>query len=272
MNIVGMGQAHDEAAFGGKAAQLAHAMSSGLPVPPGVALDAEAAGHLARGDRGAVRHVNDALRPLEGRRFAVRSSACGEDSAAASFAGQHKTCLNVSRHGVADAIAEVWRSAVTSHAAQYRDRMGLAQDTAATGVVVQVLIAADVAGVLFTRDPVTGADERLVEASWGLGEAVVAGQVIPDRYRLSRSGVVLERDAGVKDEMVAPAEDGGTIVRKVEQEAVTRHCLDDHALTLLAGLADACEAAFDEHRDIEWALADGRLWLLQARPITWSSR
>src|SRR5262249_4740206 len=130
--------------------------------------------------------------------FAVRSSAVDEDSTAASFAGQHLTVLNVhSATDVPGAVPEVWWSANSDSAITYRQRVGLFTRPS-VGVVVQTLLNPTAAGVMFTENPVTGADERMIEANWGLGEAVVNGLVVPDHFRLDRSGRVLERKAGRK--------------------------------------------------------------------------
>ena len=131
--------------------------------------------------------------------LAVRSSAVGEDSAGASFAGQHITVLNVPSAGdVEAAVREVWWSANSDSAITYRKRLGVFARPS-VGVVVQSLLQPDTAGVMFTRNPITGADERMIEASWGLGEAVVSGRVIPDSFRVARSGEVLERRAGSQE-------------------------------------------------------------------------
>jgi pyruvate,water dikinase len=136
------------------------------------------------------------------------------------------------------------------------------------GVVVQELVPADVAGVLFTRDPVTGAAERVIEASWGLGEAVVGGWVVPDRFRLDRRGRVLERTAGEKD-VALRAGPAGTEEVAVAGADVRAPCLDDAQLAALHALAEACDAVYGtpEH-DIEFAFAHGAVFLLQRRPIT----
>lgn len=270
MTIVALEDAADPGTFGGKAAQLATAIRSGLSVPPGLALSRETAALVAAGDDEASRVLEEALAAISGERFAVRSSALEEDSAAASFAGQHTTCLNIPRDRIADAIGEVWRSAAAAHTQTYRHRLGVEEHATGTSVVVQTLIPAEVAGVLFTRDPVTGADERVIEASWGFGEAVVAGHVVPDRYRLTRGGTVIERRPGLKDQLVAGDDTSGTTLRAVTGEAISRLCLDDHNLAQLAALAHACETAFAGPLDIEWALTPTQLWLLQARPITTS--
>jgi pyruvate,water dikinase len=136
------------------------------------------------------------------------------------------------------------------------------------GVVVQELVEADTAGVLFTRNPVNGADELVIEASWGLGEAVVAGLVTPDRFRLARDGSVLERAAGVKDVAVRTDPAGGTHQVEVPAELSRALCLDDSELAALHTLAVRCDEVFAESHDLEWAFAGGRLYLLQRRALT----
>src|SRR5438876_3689428 len=183
--------------FGSKAVGLSDAARQGLPVPPGVALSGDLVEAVASGADKAVEKVAKAVAALSAP-FAVRSSAVDEDGAAASFAGQHLTVLNV--HSAADvpgAVREVWWSANSDAAITYRQRVGLLTRPS-VGVVVQTLLDPDVAGVMFTEHPVTGADERLIEASWGLGEAVVNGLVVPDTFRVDRSGQVLERTPGLK--------------------------------------------------------------------------
>lgn len=121
---------------------------------------------------------------------------------------------------------------------------------------------------MFTRNPVTGADERVIEASWGLGEAVVQGSVIPDQYRVDRSGQVLERRSGVKSVAIRGLPDGGTFEEDVRPELVEQLCLDDAQAGELNMLAGRCEEVYGEGRDIEWAFAGGQLYLLQCRAIT----
>jgi len=134
--------------------------------------------------------------------------------------------------------------------------------------IVQVLLDPDAAGVMFTQNPVTGADERVIEASFGLGEAVVAGLVIPDTFRIDRSGEVLERTAGLKKIAVRSRPDGGTVEEAVPRERAEELCLDDGHLAALSDLADRCERVYGRARDIEWAVAGGTLYLLQCRAVT----
>jgi pyruvate,water dikinase len=121
---------------------------------------------------------------------------------------------------------------------------------------------------MFTRNPVTGADERMIETSWGLGEAVVAGLVIPDNFRIDREGQVLERRAGLKRVAIRCLPTGGTVESEVPPELVEKLCLDDERLADLNRLALRCEEVYGPDRDIEWAVADGQVYLLQCRAVT----
>lgn len=136
------------------------------------------------------------------------------------------------------------------------------------GVVVQRLLDADVSGVLFTRHPVTGANERVIEATWGLGEAVVQGLVAPDHYRLSATGEVLERSPGDKRIAIRPRPDGLASTEPVAAHRAHALCLDDRHLACLHALARDCEHAFQAPSDIEWAFTHAGPQLLQRRAIT----
>ncbi|UQX02128.1 PEP/pyruvate-binding domain-containing protein [Streptomyces sp. RerS4] len=276
--VVPLGSATDEALYGGKAANLAIAVRAGLPVPPGIALPWPFVDAVAEGSPGAQEALRAAVDHLAGgssasgqplgQPLAVRSSAPGEDSAEASFAGQHLSCLNVDTHqALTEAVRAVRESARAPAALAYRHRLGLVGQPR-IAVVVQALVAADRAGVLFTRDPLDGSEVVVVEASWGLGESVVEGLVVPDRYRIDAGGRVRERVAGVKDIAVRPSPLGGISQVTVPPEHVRTLCLDDAQLTELRELASRCALVFAGPQDIEWAFAGGHLHLLQRRPLT----
>jgi pyruvate,water dikinase len=260
-------KARETALFGSKAVGLGQAVRDGLPVPPGVALSGPIVEAVASGNERAIKKVAKSVRPLGGP-LAVRSSAVDEDGAEASFAGQHLTLLNVpSSEQLSSALSEIWWSANSDSAISYRQRVGLFTRPS-VGVVVQALLDPETAGVMFTTNPVTGADERMIEASWGLGEAVVAGQVIPDNFRIHRSGEVLERKPGLKKIAIRTVPEGGTFEQQVSAELVERLCLDDDQLAELNSLAERCEQVYGPGRDIEWAFAGGTLHLLQCRAVT----
>ncbi len=265
--VVPFAKARETALYGSKAVGLGEAVRHGLAVPPGVALSGDLVETIAGRDPKSIERLAAAIAELKPP-FAVRSSAVDEDGAAASFAGQHLTVLNVhSAADVPDAVREVWWSANSDSAITYRQKVGLFTRPS-VGVVVQTLLNPAVAGVMFTEHPVTGADERLIEAAWGLGEAVVAGLVVPDHFRLERSGRVLERKPGRKRIAVRSLPNGGTFEEAVAPALVTQLCLDDAQLAQLAALALQCEQAYGPCRDIEWALQDGQLYLLQCRAVT----
>lgn len=260
----------DAPRVGGKGAGLARMTAAGLPVPPGFVLTTDAYRRLhaagIRSDPAFAQSVLDAYHRLGGGPVAVRSSATGEDGAETSFAGQQETLLGVTGdEPLLDAVERCWTSLHTERAVAYRRERGIPDDGLAMAVVVQVLVPAEVAGVLFTRDP-TDPTGRLmaVEASWGLGEAVVSGRVTPDRFRLDRdTGAVVEKHPGRKTIRVAA--DGEEPVPPEQQEAI---CLSDTQLSQLAELGRRVESLSGKPRDVEWAFAGGAFHLLQARPIT----
>ena len=265
--VVPLTEAVEVALYGSKAVGLGAALRSGVLVPGGVALSGDLVDAVAARDEEAVEAVARAVGPLGGP-FAVRSSAVDEDGAEASFAGQHVTLLNVPTvEHVPAAVSEIWWSANSDSAITYRKKVGLFTRPS-VGVVVQRLLDPDTAGVMFTRNPITGDDERLIEASWGLGEAVVAGLVIPDHFRVDRSGRILERVAGLKRIAIRAVPGGGTVEEPVPAALTEALCLDDAQLEALNGLATRCEEVYGLNRDIEWAVAGGALYLLQCRAVT----
>ncbi|MGH9054282.1 MAG: PEP/pyruvate-binding domain-containing protein [Acidimicrobiales bacterium] len=265
--VVSLIEARETSLFGSKAVGLGEALRAGLPVPPGVALSGSVVESVAGGDQPVIDEVVGAAAALDAP-LAVRSSAADEDGADASFAGQHLTLLNVpSVDELVPALREIWWSANTDSAISYRKRVGLFTRPS-VGVVVQSLLNPDAAGVMFTQNPMSGADERLIEASWGLGEAVVAGLVIPDHFRLDRSGRVLERKAGRKQVAIRSVPAGGTVEDPVPADRAEQLCVDDEQLAELGSLASRCEEVYGPGRDIEWAFAGGRLFLLQCRAVT----
>ena len=265
--VVPLVEARDDSIFGSKAVGLGEAAREGLPLPPGVALSGDIVNAVASGEEQAIEEVVQSVRDLPVP-LAVRSSAVDEDGADASFAGQHLTLLNVrSSDELNDAVREIWWSANSDSAITYRQRVGLFRRPS-VGVVVQSLLDPESAGVMFTQNPVTGDDELMVEASWGLGEAVVAGLVIPDNFRIARSGEVLTRTPGLKRIVIRALPEGGTREEDVAPELVEQLCLDDDQLADLCRLADRCEAVYGRARDIEFAFAGGDLYLLQCRAVT----
>ena len=265
--VVPLAEAHEDSRFGAKATGLGAAARAGLPIPPGLALSGTFVDAVAAGHGLATELLTKAAQSLEAP-LAVRSSAADEDGADASFAGQHLTLLNVpSVDDLTSAVREIWWSANSDSAITYRKRVGLFARPS-IGVVVQSLLNPVSAGVMFTQNPINGADERMIEASWGLGEVVVAGRVIPDTFRIDRAGAILERTPGFKKIAIRAAPAGGTFEENVAPELVEQLCLDDDQLAQLSALAARCDEVYGPARDIEWAFANGELYLLQCRAVT----
>ena len=203
---------------------------------------------------------------------AVRSSATAEDLPDLSFAGQQDSYLNIrGQTALLEAIRCCWASLWTARAVGYREQMDIDQRAVAMGVIVQVMVQADVSGVLFTANPSSGdRSELVVNASFGLGEAVVGGDVTPDTYILDHSSLeIKETLIGAKERMIVSAGEQGTATQPVADSKRSELSLSKERLDELAALSVKVERLFDGlPQDIEWAIADGKCWLLQTRPIT----
>lgn len=268
--IASLDQRLEAETFGEKAARLAVARREGLPVPAGFVIDPDLAARVAQSE------LVDAERDDLARRLAalngpvvVRSSAVGEDAPGTSFAGQHLSILNVEGLiPVLEAITRVWQSGTSEPALAYRRHMGV-MARPRVAVLVQALIPADVAGVLFTADPVSGSAERwVIEASWGLGESVVSGAINPDLFVISPAGAVLERRVSDKAIAVVADAGGGTVSRSVDSGTRRAASLHEADLRRLAHIGRECERIFGPRQDIEWGLLGDDVHLLQVRPIT----
>ena len=243
---------------GGKAHGLAVLLRAGLPVPDGfVVIDpADDPGEI-------VEHLSR----LRGPAVAVRSSGLTEDSASASFAGQLETVLGTrDRAGVLTAIQRCAASAGTDRVRGYRSHFGL-DDEAAVPVIVQELIVADRAGVLFTRDPRTGVDAVVINASWGLGESVVSGAVVPDEVVVTALADTVRVVVGTKQTRL-DLRAGGLVRTPVSATDRNRRCLTPDEVHRLVTLGRRCEELFNRPQDVEWAIDGNRIWLLQSRPVT----
>ena len=279
----------DVARAGGKGASLARMSAFGLPVPPGFVVEADClVAALPDGGEALRAVLPDAARaqaivaaaepPAEISEaygtlgdeppVAVRSSACAEDSEAASYAGQQETYLYVrGARAVLDRVRDCWASFFSEPALFYRQRMGSLDDLD-MAVVVQRMVRADVAGVLFTCDPIHHRHDRMVvEAVLGLGEAAVSGEVTPDHYVLKRDGTLKRAQVAVQPFAIMPALDGGTERRSLGEEGGVQKLHEDH-LRALARIGDDLEQRLGCPQDIEFAIEGGEIYVLQARPVT----
>ncbi|MET3951453.1 PEP/pyruvate-binding domain-containing protein [Arthrobacter sp. UYEF36] len=294
---------------GGKAANLGELRRAGLPVPAGFCLttqayrrttapaglevihaelaatapdDLPALARLAAAARAQVlatdvpADIAEAVRAAyaalgANAPVAVRSSATAEDLPFASFAGQQDTFLNVvGAEAVLAAVRQCWASLWTDRAVSYRATHGISPSTVTLAVVVQQMVDAAVAGVLFTANPVTGRrHEAVIDASPGLGEAVVSGAVNPDHFVVdSATGRILERRTGSKGVAIRPLPGGGT--ERIDQSGSgSQPCLVDAQILALERLGRRAEVHFGAPQDLEWAIDGGGVaWLTQSRPIT----
>lgn len=254
---------------GGKGLHLGLMSAIGLPVPPGFVITQDAYQHAqeSRGIGSELRSELLAAYEQLGRGLvAVRSSASGEDGSEFSFAGQQETILGVDGdEALVAAVERCWRSLLSERATAYRQAQPAAEATIAMAVVVQRLVPSEISGVLFTQDPLDGTGRNLlVEAAAGLGEAVVSGRVMPDRYHVERaSGRIVDQQVSRKTEMLTAS--GWQAIPESQQQ---RPCLRSEQLAALCALAERIETYYGEPRDVEWAFAKGEFYILQARPIT----
>ncbi|GII96611.1 PEP/pyruvate-binding domain-containing protein [Sinosporangium siamense] len=277
----------DLAAAGGKGASLARLAAAGLPVPGGfhvttaayrafVAKNAistdggeeEIAARFAAGEMPAeVAEAVIEAYAVRGRPVvAVRSSATAEDLPGMSFAGQQDSFLNVGGDdALLAAVRRCWASLWNARAVDYRGRYGISPGDVALAVVVQELVDADAAGVLFTADPVTGSrDHVVINAAWGLGEALVGGHVTPDTYTVGDAVT-----ATIADKRVMTVRDaGGTREAPVPADLRTRAVLTAAEAAELAALGRRIEKLYGMAMDVEWTRAGGRFAVVQARPVT----
>jgi phosphohistidine swiveling domain-containing protein len=294
---------HDLPRAGGKGANLGEMCSAGLPVPPGFCVLTDAYrdfvttnhldGVIARecaavdaADPAALESASAAIRArfeggslppglkeeisaayLKFWKVAVRSSATAEDLPELSFAGQQDTYLNVvGENALLTAVVRCWGSLWTARAIGYRARNGIPHAEVALAVVVQAMIPSEAAGVLFTVNPLSGKrTEIVIDATLGLGEALVSGQVEPDHYVVV-GGKISEKRLGAKALSIRGLEGGGT--QTVTEQAAERQALPDAAILELARLGQQTAAHFGNPQDVEWSWADGKLWLVQSRPVT----
>jgi pyruvate,water dikinase len=293
---------------GGKGASLGELAGAGLPVPPAfvvtagtyrsfieetgidealfeaVDVDPDDSAALAEAQARAEELILDTEMPDDlreeiietygnlddGEAFvAVRSSATAEDLPDASFAGQQETFLNVTEEDLVERVRECWASLFTQRAIYYREQQGFAHDKVDIAVVVQRMVDAETSGVMFTSHPSTGEDDLIIEAAWGLGEAVVAGEVSPDNYVVDRaSGDLDSVTVAEKNTMYVKSETGETVAEDVPDDKRTARVLDESEIRRLVELGERVEDHYGEPQDVEWAIFNGEVFMLQSRPIT----
>ncbi|MDD3318293.1 MAG: PEP/pyruvate-binding domain-containing protein, partial [Methanosarcina sp.] len=214
--------------------------------------------------------ILDAWKIIGGEKaYAVRSSATAEDLPTASFAGQQDTYLNVKgADQLLQAVRKCWSSLFTDRAIIYRIKNGFSHRSVYLSIAVQQMIFPEVSGLMFTVDPVTGHRNTIsIDASFGLGEALVSGIVSADSYQV-REGQIVKKQIAEKKKAVYPVTEGGTVTRELAPELQNKQALSDDKILELAQLGQRIEKHYCSEQDIEWCLADDRFYILQSRPIT----
>lgn len=218
---------------------------------------------------GIKNQIQAAYESLNRKSVAVRSSATAEDLPGISFAGQQDTYLNITNQDdLIKAVIACWSSLWTARAIGYRNRYSIPQDQVAMAVIIQEMVPSQSSGVLFTANPLTGSrSEMVIDATFGLGEMLVSGQVEPDHYLVDlHSMEIKERILGAKSTAMFPEESGGSA--NLEIDAHEQAALLDRQVIELSGLGLQIADLFDFPQDIEWGIASDKIFILQSRPIT----
>jgi phosphoenolpyruvate synthase/pyruvate phosphate dikinase len=276
MNLLWLGdpKSFDSSLVGGKAANLSRLAHLYHRVPDGFSLPVtvmDEAHPLDLRDEiiGAISDLMN-CHGLPDFIAAVRSSAVDEDGITASFAGQHETYLNiVGADAIIQAVTRCWESARSEHALEYRRQQGLSVERPQIAVLVQQLVAADVAAVVFSANPITGSrDEVMINASWGLGESIVGGTVTPDTFIVRKSDLIVVQRIIAEKQRMTISVSGGT--QEVDVPRLLRYTtsLNDEQVIEMAQLVVTLEATMEHPVDVECAYTGDKLYLLQCRPIT----
>ncbi len=284
---------YDESSIGAKAANLNQLEKWRFPVPSFSIIDAGVVKrHLdssirSKPPRERAEHIRSIVPDNElettiveikdsllsgDRLVAVRSSSAGEDSIEHSFAGQLDSFLYVNEETLLDAIRGVWASAYSPRAVAYRERSGLAVDDVDVAVIIQEMIDAEISGVAFGIDPVTGNRRAVViSAVYGLGEGLVSGELDADRYVVDYAGeITTDKQIATKKSahFFDSATGHGTISTKIESQKQNMACLNDDQIMHIANVTRAISKQYGRAQDIEWAIEAGKLYILQSRPVT----
>lgn len=263
----------DTSKAGGKGSSLGEMTRAGIPVPPGFVVLTNAFERVMNHSGVDARSMPDdiaaeileSFRALDVDAVAVRSSATVEDSKDAAWAGQLDTFLHVTEEQLLERVKNCWQSIFSERAKAYSVEKGSGKEVA-VAVVVQAMIEADASGVAFSKHPVTHAAQVVIEAGFGLGEAIVSGQITPDTYLLDKlEGDVLNKVISSQSRALRSARSG------IEWQPVSkgdRQKISDETIGDLAKMVQSIEQHYGYPVDIEWAVKDGRLYILQARPIT----
>ncbi len=262
---------NDRSRVGGKALSLAMLIHNGFPVPNGFVIATNSIIGLSqnKASQEIETAIIHAFEKLGSTRVAVRSSAISEDSVIASFAGQYKTILNVTKENLITRVRECAQSATALHVAEYENTIGLSASTDHIAVIVQNMVDSDISGVMFTSNPVTGnPNEVMIECIYGLGELLAQGKVTPANFIVDKqSGAILAKESSDQD-IVMKYKTGKTQTHKLNKDVFPLEILNSAEIRKLVTFGRKIESLFGTSQDIEWAKASDEWWILQSRPVT----
>lgn len=292
---------------GGKGASLGEMTKAGIPVPPGFVIladtfreviktnnlddkiaeilklvkveDTESVDEASKKIRGLIAKAKtpedieseilknfDELKTVH---VAVRSSATAEDSSSASWAGELETYLNTTRENLLETVKKCWSSLFTPRAIFYRIEKKMQDEDVAVAVVVQKMVESEISGVAFTVHPVTkDPNSMVIEAGWGLGEAIVGGQITPDTYSIDKKNMKIADVYQSEQEMMIVREGKETNEATVPSEKKNKQKLSENQILELAGICIKIEKHYGKPQDIEWAYKNNKFYIVQSRPIT----
>ncbi len=233
----------DRGLVGGKGASLGELTNAGFAVPPGFVITTDAKNEIKEDE------IFQAFEDLDSEKVSVRSSAVAEDSSSASWAGQLETYLNVTKKNLIDSIKKCWESINSERVKAYIKDQNLSEDQLQVAVVVQRMVNAKSAGVMFTVNPVSAdPNEIMIESVLGLGESLVQGEITPDNFIINKSNMeIIAKD-----------------VQRIDEPSVS-----DEIIIKLSELGKKIEEHYGNPQDIEWAIdQENKIWILQSRPIT----
>lgn len=299
---------NDVAIAGGKGASLGEMTQAGIPVPPGFVvlssaferfvektdIDVEIDAKLHKVDHNAMHTVEEAsekiqalilqakipedianeiqeeFKKLNAKYVAVRSSATAEDSSATAWAGQLDSFLNTTEETLLENVRKCWASLFTPRAIFYRFEQNLHKQKISVAVVVQKMVESEKSGIAFSVHPVTqDRNQLIIEAGYGLGEAIVSGQITPDSYVVEKEPRrIIDKNINTQERMLARAKTGGNEWQNIPKEQGEKSVLDDEKIMKLTDLILKIENHYNFPQDIEWAFEKGRFYIIQSRPIT----
>ncbi len=261
----------DTAIAGGKGASLGEMINAGISVPPGFVILAGAFDRFYGSvfPENLAKEILAEFKKLKTKYVAVRSSATAEDSSNAAWAGQLESYLNTTEKNLIKSVEKCWASLYSPRVISYRTQKGLNKKKISVAVVIQKMIQSEISGVCFTAHPVTkDKNQMVIEAGYGLGEAIVGGKITPDTYIISKTkNLILDKNISIQKIKIVGIEQG-TKEKSVSKNLQGKQKLSDKQILKLAEICQKLETHYKAPQDIEWAFARGKFYILQSRPIT----